>query len=312
MEINTTKPYVCVIGGLNIDLQGSSDAPLVFNDSNPGEIEMSAGGVGRNIAENMARISIHSKILSYAGDDALGEFVINKTRAATVDTSLLKKHSTLPTSQYLSLLDDNNDMLVSISDMRIIDEMTIQDIDNWNDALEQSSAIVIDTNIPVKVIEYVVDNFSHIPLFLDPVSFAKTSKILHIIGKFHTVKPNKLEAELISGISIKDNESMLNAAQNIFNKGCKQIFITLGKEGVFYFDGKDYGHYLHQGVNIKSANGAGDAFTAGVVYGFLNLTSIEETAQFASAAAVIALQSKNTISDRLSEHNIKLLLKDEV
>jgi pseudouridine kinase len=273
---------------------------------------MSAGGVGRNIAENMARISIHSKILSYAGDDALGEFVINKTRAATVDTSLLKKHSTLPTSQYLSLLDDNNDMLVSISDMRIIDEMTIQDIDNWNDALEQSSAIVIDTNIPVKVIEYVVDNFSHIPLFLDPVSFAKTSKILHIIGKFHTVKPNKLEAELISGISIKDNESMLNAAQNIFNKGCKQIFITLGKEGVFYFDGKDYGHYLHQGVNIKSANGAGDAFTAGVVYGFLNLTSIEETAQFASAAAVIALQSKNTISDRLSEHNIKLLLKDEM
>ena len=312
MEINTTKPYVCVIGGLNIDLQGSSDAPLVFNDSNPGEIEMSAGGVGRNIAENMARISVQSTILSYVGKDALGEFVINKTKMANVDTSLLIEHSTLPTSQYLSLLDDNNDMLVSISDMRIIDEMTIQDIDNWNDALEQSSAIVIDTNIPVKVIEYVVDNFSHIPLFLDPVSFAKTSKILHIIGKFHTIKPNKLEAELISGISIKDNESMLNAAQNIFNKGCKQIFITLGKEGVFYFDGKDYGHYLHQGVNIKSANGAGDAFTAGVVYGFLNLTSIEETAQFASAAAVIALQSKNTISDRLSEHNIKLLLKDEV
>ena len=312
MEINTTKPYVCVIGGLNIDLQGSSDAPLVFNDSNPGEIEMSAGGVGRNIAENMARISVQSTILSYVGKDALGEFVINKTKMANVDTSLLIEHSTLPTSQYLSVLDDNNDMLVSISDMRIIDEMTIQDIVNWNDALEQSSAIVIDTNIPVKVIEYVVDNFIHIPLFLDPVSFAKTSKILHIIGKFHTIKPNKLEAELISGISIKDNESMLNAAQNIFNKGCKQIFITLGKEGVFYFDGKDYGHYLHQGVNIKSANGAGDAFTAGVVYGFLNLTSIEETAQFASAAAVIALQSKNTISDRLSEHNIKLLLKDEV
>jgi len=312
MEINTTKPYVCVIGGLNIDLQGSSDAPLVFNDSNPGEIEMSAGGVGRNIAENMARISVQSTILSYVGKDALGEFVINKTKMANVDTSLLIEHSTLPTSQYLSVLDDNNDMLVSISDMRIIDEMTIQDIVNWNDALEQSSAIVIDTNIPVKVIEYVVDNFIHIPLFLDPVSFAKTSKILHIIGKFHTIKPNKLEAELISGISIKDNESMLNAAQNIFNKGCKQIFITLGKEGVFYFDGKGYGHYLHQGVNIKSANGAGDAFTAGVVYGFLNLTSIEETAQFASAAAVIALQSKNTISDRLSEHNIKLLLKDEM
>ena len=130
------KPYACVIGGLNVDLQGSSDLPLVFNDSNPGEIEMSAGGVGRNIAENLARISIPSKILSYVGADALGDFVINKTTTANVDTSLLIEHSTLPTSQYLSLLDDNNDMLVSISDMRIIDEMTIQDINNWKDTLD--------------------------------------------------------------------------------------------------------------------------------------------------------------------------------
>ena len=56
MKKNTIKPYACVIVGLNVDLQGSSDSPLVFNDSNPGEIEMSAGGVGRNIAENLARI----------------------------------------------------------------------------------------------------------------------------------------------------------------------------------------------------------------------------------------------------------------
>ena len=312
MQNITRKPYVCVVGGLNIDLQGSSEAPLIFNDSNPGEIEMSAGGVGRNISENLARISIDSKILSYVGDDTLGDFVINKTKVANVDTSLLIKHSTLPTSQYLSLLDDNNDMLVSISDMRIIDEMSIQDIIKWKDELNNSSAIVVDTNIPVEVIEYVVEHFSQIPLFLDPVSFAKTSKILHIIGKFHTVKPNKLEAELISGIKIEDDKSMLSAAQKIFEMGCKQIFITLGRDGVFYYDGDEHGHHLHQGVKMMSANGAGDAFTAGVVYGFLNLNSIKKTSQFASAAAVIALQSKSTISESLSVHNIKLLLKDDV
>jgi pseudouridine kinase len=60
-----------------------------------------------------------------------------------------------------------------------------------------------------------------------------------------------------------------------------------------------------------SANGAGDAFTAGVVYGFLNLNSIKETAEFASAAAVIALRSANTISDELSEERVQLLLKEE-
>jgi pseudouridine kinase len=311
MQYRSAQPFVSVIGGLNIDLQGSSVNPLVFNDSNPGEIVMSAGGVGRNIAENISKLNIHSKILSYVGNDALGDFVVNKSSLSGVDTSFIKKHSHLPTSQYLSVLDDNNDMLVSISDMRIIEEMTIQDIDKWNLTIEQSSAIVVDTNIPIPVIEYLTNKYSNIPLFLDPVSFAKTSKILKLIGRFHTVKPNRLETELISGVKITDNESMLKAAKIIFDMGCKQIFITLGEDGVFYYDGENFGQYLHKGVNMISANGAGDAFTAGVVYGFLKLNGIKETAEFASAAAVIALRSANTISDDLSEERVKLLLKEE-
>lgn len=311
MQYRSAQPFVSVIGGLNIDLQGSSVNPLVFNDSNPGEIVMSAGGVGRNIAENISKLNIHSKILSYVGNDALGDFVVNKSSLSGVDTSFIKKHSHLPTSQYLSVLDDNNDMLVSISDMRIIEEMTIQDINKWNLTIEQSSAIVVDTNIPIPVIEYLTDKYSNIPLFLDPVSFAKTSKILKLIGKFHTVKPNRLETELISGVKITDNDTMLKAAKIIFDMGCKQIFITLGEDGVFYYDGENFGQYLHKGVNMISANGAGDAFTAGVVYGFLKLNGIKETAEFASAAAVIALRSANTISDDLSEERVKLLLKEE-
>ena len=311
MQYISAQPFVSVIGGLNIDLQGSSVNPLVFNDSNPGEIVMSAGGVGRNIAENISKLNIHSKILSYVGNDALGDFVVNKSSLSGVDTSFIKKHSHLPTSQYLSVLDDNNDMLVSISDMRIIEEMTIQDIDKWNLTIEQSSAIVVDTNIPIPVIEYLTNKYSNIPLFLDPVSFAKTSKILKLIGRFHTVKPNRLETELISGVKITDNDSMLKAAKIIFDMGCKQIFITLGEDGVFYYDGENFGQYLHKGVNMISANGAGDAFTAGVVYGFLKLNGIKETAEFASAAAVIALRSANTISDDLSEERVKLLLKEE-
>ena len=311
MQYRSAQPFVSVIGGLNIDLQGSSVNPLVFNDSNPGEIVMSAGGVGRNIAENISKLNIHSKILSYVGNDALGDFVVNKSSLSGVDTSFIKKHSHLPTSQYLSVLDDNNDMLVSISDMRIIEEMTIQDINKWNLTIEQSSAIVVDTNIPIPVIEYLTDKYSNIPLFLDPVSFAKTSKILKLIGKFHTVKPNRLETELISGVKITDNDSMLKAAKIIFDMGCKQIFITLGEDGVFYYDGENFGQYLHKGVNMISANGAGDAFTAGVVYGFLKLNGIKETAEFASAAAVIALRSANTIIDDLSEERVKLLLKEE-
>ena len=207
--ITDTEEFVSIIGGANIDLQGSSDNKLALNDSNPGEISMSTGGVGRNIAENLSRISVTSKIFSYVGIDSLGDFLINETQSAGVDTSYIKKHPTLPTSQYLSILDDNKDMLVSISDMRIINEMSIEDIKSFSNVLNQSSVIVIDTNIPVDVIKYITDEFSHLPLFLDPVSISKASKIVDIIGKFHTVKPNKLEAELITGIKIMMRKACL-------------------------------------------------------------------------------------------------------
>ena len=308
--VTQSEPYVSVIGGSNMDIQGSTDKPLFLNDSNPGEISMSAGGVGRNIAENLCRISIATKMFTYVGADALGQFLIEKTQKANVDTSFVRKHRTLPTSQYLSILDDNNDMLVSISDMRIINEMSIEDIKSWGSALNQSSAIVIDTNIPTKVIKYIIDEYTHLPIFLDPVSIAKTSKIINIIGKFHTVKPNRLEAELITGIKITNKQSMLKAAQNIFNRGCKQIFITLGKEGVFYYNGIEYGHHCQQNIEVNSGNGAGDAFVAGIVYGFLKLNSIKKTAEYASAAAAIALKSKNTISDDISSRNIEFILKE--
>ena len=308
--ISLTKQYVCVIGGANIDLQGSSDNPLLLKDSNPGEISMSSGGVGRNIAENIARLSIPTKIFSYVGSDALGNFLIESTQKANVDTSYINRHPTLPTSQYLSVLDDKNDMLVSISDMRIINEMTVDDIKSHGNTLNQSSVIVIDTNIPIDVIEYVTKEFSHIPLFLDTVSIAKASKIIHLIGKFHTVKPNRLESELITGIKITDESSMIKAAKILFDRGCKQIFITLGEEGVFYYDGKDYGMFNQKKIDVVSANGAGDAFVAGIVYGFLKLNSIKETVKYASVAAMIALKSKNTISNQLTVENIKLLLKE--
>ena len=104
MNINTNiekkyegEKYICIIGGANIDLQGSSDNPLLLKDSNPGEISMSPGGVGRNIAENASRLSIPTKIFSYVGSDALGDFLIEASQRANVDVSYIKKHKSLPT-----------------------------------------------------------------------------------------------------------------------------------------------------------------------------------------------------------------------
>ena len=47
------KPYIAVVGGMNMDITGSVTSSLIPGDSNPGKVTMTPGGVGRNIAEDV-------------------------------------------------------------------------------------------------------------------------------------------------------------------------------------------------------------------------------------------------------------------
>ena len=65
----TASPYIAVVGGVNIDIGGRSDAPLVAGDSNPGRIRSSLGGVGRNIAHNLALLGAKVRLITALGAD---------------------------------------------------------------------------------------------------------------------------------------------------------------------------------------------------------------------------------------------------
>ena len=69
-----------------------------------------------------------------------------------------------------------------------------------------SKIVVADTNLSEEVLEFLSDNCIP-PLFIDPVSSAKVMKIKNILNKISILKPNKSEAEKLSGITIKtDND----------------------------------------------------------------------------------------------------------
>ena len=67
--IVSSAPYAVVVGGVNMDIGGVSAGPLVPADSNPGAVRMSLGGVGRNIAHNMALLGVDTRLLTAFGDD---------------------------------------------------------------------------------------------------------------------------------------------------------------------------------------------------------------------------------------------------
>ena len=71
--IVTRSPYVTVVGGMNMDIGGWPSEELVAQDSNPGRVRMSPGGVGRNIAHNMSLMGLDVRLLTAFGDDVYAQ-----------------------------------------------------------------------------------------------------------------------------------------------------------------------------------------------------------------------------------------------
>ena len=76
-------PYILTIGGTNVDIQGKSHTNVVRYDSNPGMIGISFGGVGKNIAENISRLGISSKLITALGDDLYGNDIMEYLKIRT-------------------------------------------------------------------------------------------------------------------------------------------------------------------------------------------------------------------------------------
>src|SRR5574338_583391 len=114
---------VIVIGGANMDFKCQAKAPMVLRTSNPGRMAATVGGVGCNIARNLARLGVPVALISAIGPDEFGERILREARAAGVDVSMTLS-SDRPTGTYVALLDHDGDLSAAISAMDAMDELT--------------------------------------------------------------------------------------------------------------------------------------------------------------------------------------------
>lgn len=146
--------------------------------------------------------------------------------------------------------------------------------------------------------------------FLDTVSTAKAMKVKEYIGYFHTIKPNILEAEALSGIKICSEDDCYRASNYFLDKGVKRVFITMGQNGVYYNDGFEKKHLDAPHINVVNATGAGDAFIAALALGYVKNFGIDYTARFAQAASVLALSHEDTINPELTYGSVLMKMKE--
>ena len=302
-----TERYVVGIGAANVDLMGRSREPLVMEDSNPGFISMSVGGVTHNICENAARMGAAVRLITAIGDDVYGEKIRQECGAAGIDTSNFMVAEGDSSSTYLSLHDVNGEMSLAMSDMRVLQKLSVAFLQGRHKLLRGASAIVMDAGLPQEILDYVAATYGgDIPVFVDPVSTTYARKLTGNLHGYHTLKPNRLETEIIAGRSIRSAEELRCACRALIGGGLSRVVVSLGREGCFYLDAEGRalrakGRPMDQVVN---ATGAGDAFMGGLVYASLTGLSPEKTLIFATAASRMAISHQNTINPNISAENV--------
>ena len=299
--IVTRSPYVTVVGGMNLDIGGRPYKKLVAKDSNPGAVRMSPGGVGRNIAHNMSLLGLDVRLLTAFGDDVYAQKLAAVCGELGIDISQSPVIPGGHTSTYLFVNDESGDMQLAVSDMDIYDHLTPQVLQSRRQLLDGSQVVVLDTNLPAETVAWVAEN-CRAPIFADPVSTAKAEKLRPVLGRLHTLKPNRIEAELLSGVVISDDASLRRAADALLETGLHRVFISLGADGVFAADRS--GQVLHLPApegNIVSTTGCGDSFMAALAWAYLQGSDLERSARAGLAASTITMASADTINPAMSE-----------
>lgn len=282
---------VCVLGGMNVDITGVPEKLLRLGDSNPGRVGVTPGGVGRNMAENLARMGFLVELMAPLGNDGFAALLEDACQGAGIGLRHAPRLP-LPSGVYLCLMDGQGDMHAAVSDMALCEAFKPDMLDMA--ALNACDGALLDANLALPVLERAAREAA-VPLIADPVSVAKAPRLRPLLPRLAAIKPNLLEARALTG----ETEPML-CARALYRMGAGRAFVSDGAQGFYYCAGDGEGHVRPPDVGVLNATGAGDSATAAIAAGCLLGFCAEETARLACRVAALTLQTPSAVNPALS------------
>ena len=282
-----------VFGGANVDINVTVPSGLVLHDSNIGKISFSYGGVGRNIAENLARLGCEVFFVSVFSSDEISQAMFNSLASLGIRLQFCKI-TNKPQSSYLNVIDDNNDLYFGLASMESYELLTKSDVHNI--PFRPDDIFIIDTNFNESVLEFLFDQDNR--KIVDAISSAKAIKLKPFLDKIYMLKVTPLEGEALTG-----EKDPLKICKALRNAGVKSVIVSLGEQGLLYQDPSGLYKVTHKVITPVNTNGAGDALLAGFA---AKLDCVfDEQLQWGIASSFASLQSSSATSKKLNQEFVR-------
>lgn len=250
MPVESSAPKgsvkLAIVGGSVLDFTAKPSDKKKFGEfgtaatSVPGTMRTSVGGVGRTIAELVARLSPGAQgnwtFESVLGDDAIGDQVAAACNSLQLPATLHRLQGQR-TATYTAMLDGTGELVTAVADMAVFDAWPAVSAR----ALGASRLLLMDTNVPAAVLREAARASQE--FWVEPVSIAKASRISGCLEHVSLASPNldELRAMVeaigatwsdVKSTSLQDLEKTLPAAvEPLFARGIKHLLVTCGRLG---------------------------------------------------------------------------------
>ena len=303
--MNSMDRTIACIGGIDIDRKARVDGELHLGTSNPVTVTANPGGVAGNVARSLARLGCRVALISIVGNDAAGENLLRELGKAGVDASAVSRSAHHPTANYTAVLDAKGELFIGLADMDIFEELDPAWSDRIAPLIARSPIWIVDTNLPASTLERLLKTHKRdATVIVDPVSIAKSRRLRQVLDAVEVIFPDRGEAAELSGQSVKTRSDVVKAAAEIRRRGAGAVVITLGAEGLYVEDGQGGRFIPAMPAKVRDVTGAGDAITAGYVYGMLAGGSYEP-ALYGLAAASLTVETDKSIAEELKPEQLK-------
>ncbi|ELI1838531.1 ribokinase [Vibrio fluvialis] len=246
------------------------------------------GGKGANQAVAAARLKADIGFIACVGDDSFGINIRESFKLDGMNISGVKMHPNCPTGIAMIQVSDSGENSICIS-AEANARLTAEAIEPDLARIREAKYLLMQLETPIDGIVKAaqVAKEARTNVILNPAPARELPD--ELLSCVDVITPNETEAEVLTGITVTDDESAQLAADALHRKGIEIVMITLGAKGVWL--SQNGRGTLIPGFRVQATDttAAGDTFNGALVTGLLEEMPLESAIKFAHAAAAISV-----------------------
>ncbi len=294
---------IVVVGNVFVDFKGFPDSKYIPSGRNSGRVETVHGGVGRNVAEDIANIELRPRFVSMVDDNTQGAEVINKLNNHKVDTRYIVS---APDSmgKWLAIFDNNGEIVASISKRPNMEPMLEMLEARGDEIFSDADSIVIEIDMDKEVVKQV---FKYAKKYNKPVyavvaNMSIASQRRDFFQSIDCFVCNEQEAGMLfleDFTQMSQEELCDELAEKVKSARIPSMIVTMGSRGSVYASmSGEKGICPANKVDVQDTTGAGDAFCAGAAVGLSYGKSMKEAVQIGTKLASSVLNLSENVCPR--------------